>query len=272
MTLVIHMISGLPRSGSTLLSALLKQNPRFSAAVTSPVASLIGALQQSMSGGSEFAVFFSDERRRTMLRAIYDSYYADVPADHVVFDTNRSWTGKLPLLAELYPNARIICCVRDIGWIIDSVERMLRANPLQLSRIFEFKPGTSIYARVETLMNSERGLIGLAWSTLREAWFSQHAGKLIVINYETLVGSPAAVLQRLYRELEEPWYEHDFDNISHDEPEYDAQLGMPGMHKVRAKVQRQNRESCIPPELLAKYADLNFWLKPEMRRKEIVVL
>jgi sulfotransferase len=95
---------------------------------------------------------------------------------------------------------------------------------------------------------------------------------LIVINYETLVGSPAAVLQRLYRELEEPWYEHDFDNISHDEPEYDAQLGMPGMHKVRAKVQRQNRESCIPPELLAKYADLNFWLKPEMRRKEIVVL
>ena len=268
----IHMISGLPRSGSTVLSALLKQNPRFSAAVTSPVASLIGALQQSMSGGSEFAVFFSDERRRTMLRGIFDSYYAGVPDGHVVFDTNRTWTGKLPLLHALYPQSRIICCVREIGWIIDSVERMLRANPLQLSRTFGFKPGTSIYARVETLMNSETGLIGLAWSTLRESWFSQHAGKLIVINYETLVGSPAAVLQRLYRELEEPWYEHDFDNINHDAPEYDAQLGMPGMHKVRSKVERQDRESCIPPELFVKYADLTFWLKAETRRSEIIVL
>src|SRR5207247_10077522 len=120
----IHMISGLPRSGSTVLSALLKQNPRFSAAVTSPVAPLVGALLQNMSGASEFAVFFNDERRRTMLRGVLDSYYAEVPADHVVFDTNRTWTGKLPLLHDIYPTSRVICCVREIGWIIDSIERM----------------------------------------------------------------------------------------------------------------------------------------------------
>ena len=33
----IHFISGLPRAGSTLLAALLRQNPRFSAGMTSPV-------------------------------------------------------------------------------------------------------------------------------------------------------------------------------------------------------------------------------------------
>ncbi|MEG5055281.1 MULTISPECIES: sulfotransferase [unclassified Microcoleus] len=32
-----HFISGLPRSGSTLLAALLRQNPRFHSAMTSPV-------------------------------------------------------------------------------------------------------------------------------------------------------------------------------------------------------------------------------------------
>jgi len=32
-----HFISGLPRSGSTLLAALLRQNPRFHAAMTIPV-------------------------------------------------------------------------------------------------------------------------------------------------------------------------------------------------------------------------------------------
>ena len=33
----MHFISGLPRSGSTLLPALLRQNLLFSAAMTSPV-------------------------------------------------------------------------------------------------------------------------------------------------------------------------------------------------------------------------------------------
>ncbi|MEG3936419.1 MULTISPECIES: sulfotransferase [unclassified Microcoleus] len=32
-----HFISGLPRSGSTLLAALLRQNPRFHGAMTSPL-------------------------------------------------------------------------------------------------------------------------------------------------------------------------------------------------------------------------------------------
>lgn len=34
---IYHFISGLPRSGSTLLAAILRQNPRFLAATTSPV-------------------------------------------------------------------------------------------------------------------------------------------------------------------------------------------------------------------------------------------
>ena len=33
----IHFISGLPRSGSTLLAGILRQNPRFHAGMTSPV-------------------------------------------------------------------------------------------------------------------------------------------------------------------------------------------------------------------------------------------
>ncbi|TWC00213.1 sulfotransferase [Bradyrhizobium macuxiense] len=254
------------------MSALLRQNPRYSAAVTSPVASLIMPLLHSMSGASEFAVFFNDERRRTIIKAVFDSYYAGIPVDHLVFDTNRTWTGKLPLLNELYPKSKVICCVREIGWVIDSLERMLRKNPTQLSRTLDYKPGSSLYARIETLMNSDRGLIGLAWSNLREAWFSQYASKLIVINYDTLVAAPEAVLRGLYRELEEPWYPHDFANLSYDEPEYDAHLGMPGMHKVGARVERQNREPCIPPDIFAKYAHLSFWLQPEAVRKGIVTL
>ena len=53
----------------------------------------------------------------------------------------------------------------------------------------------------------------------------------------------------------------------YDEPEYDAELGMPGLHTVRQKVAHQKRESCIPPDLINRYSSLNFWLKPDMNAR-----
>jgi sulfotransferase len=266
-----HFISGLPRSGSTLLSALLKQNPQFSAAMTSPVAALMGALTSKMSDGGEFSTFFNDQKRMSILRGVFNSYYYDRPSNALIFDTNRTWTGKLPILLQLYPKARIVCCVREIGWIIDSIEQMLRRNPTRVSRIFDYKPGSSIYARVETLMNSESGLVGLPWASLREAWFGPYANRLIVVNYDSLARRPEAILRRIYEEIDEPWYQHDFDNVIYDEPEYDEKLGMPGLHKIKSKVELQDREPTIPPDLFAKYADLSFWKRPEFNRKGILV-
>lgn len=268
----LHVISGLPRSGSTLLSAILRQNPLFVAGITSPVAMLCSTLQQKMSAKGEFAVRFDDERRRRLLRSVFDGYYGDATQDHVVFDTNRTWTGRIGFLKKLYSNVRIICCVRDVGWIIDSVERMLDQNPLQLSTIFGFIHGSSVYGRVETLMNTERGLIGQAWSSFREAWFSEHARDLIVIPYDRLVQNPKIVIDGLYAALGERPYPHRFDDIAYDEAEFDIQIGMPGLHKVHRKVEPFKRVPGIPPDLFAKYADANFWLRPEMNTRGVHIL
>jgi sulfotransferase len=267
----VHFISGLPRAGSTLLSAILKQNPRFSAAMTSPMAGLFAALQREMSSTNDFPVFFDDARRSAILKGAFDGYYAARPKGSVIFDTNRTWTARASLLASLYPDCRIICCVREVSAIVDSLERMLRKNPLHLSRIFNCQPGGTVYSRAEMLLNSETGLIGAAWSALREAWFSEEAGRLIVVDYERLASAPEAVLHRLYAALGEDWYAHDFDRAEYDEPDYDAHIGMPGLHKVRCKVSLEKRDSTIPPDLIKKYAGLNFWTKLE-NPKNVLIL
>lgn len=268
----VHLISGLPRSGSTLLSALLRQNPRFRAGVSSPVAMLCGNLLHAMSGANEFAPFFTDERRRTILRGLFESYYADAPAETVVFDSNRAWAARTALLDELYPDARIVCCVRDVSWVLDSIERLVRRNALQPSRLFNYKSGGSIYSRVETLMDPENGLVGLAWSSLREAWFSESARQLIVVRYDSLARHPEHALSRLYDELGEPKFAHDFDNVVYDEPDYDALLGLPGLHRVRPRVEYTDRDNCLPPDLVAKYAEVNFWQNPNLNRRKVTVI
>ncbi|MFW1582021.1 sulfotransferase, partial [Vibrio parahaemolyticus] len=80
----------------TLLSAILRQNPRFSAGMSSPVAMLALTLIPKMASAGEFGAMFTDERRRSVLRSVFEGYYAGNPAE-VIFDTNRTWSSKLPL-------------------------------------------------------------------------------------------------------------------------------------------------------------------------------
>lgn len=268
----VHFISGLPRSGSTLLAALLRQNPRFQTDVTGPVAMLCGIVHPKIGGNGEFATLFDERRCARMLRGIFESYYAHLPGSSVVFDTNRTWTGRAPLLGTLFPECKIICCVREIGWIIDSLERLRVRNPLRLSKLFADKPGDSIYTRVDGLMNSETGLIGASWSTLREAWFSESAGRLIVIPYDVLVREPERTLRRLYKHLGEPYYEHDFKNVEYAAPEYDNNLGMPGLHTVHKTVAHRPRKLAIPPDVFTKYVKTHFWDNPELNPRGVVML
>jgi len=267
----VHFISGLPRSGSTLLSALLRQNPRFSAGMSSPLSGLCHAVHQKM-GNGEFSTFFDESRRATMLRGLFEAYYANVPTGRVIFDTSRSWTGRMPLLANLYPRSRVVCCVREVGWILDSIERLRAKNPLQVSKMFTPQTGATVYTRAEALMNSEKGLIGAAWSTLREAWFAEEAARLIIIPYEMLVRQPERTLRSLYRQLGEAPFSHDFEHVSYEEPDYDSQLGMPGLHTVRSIVKYEERTPRIPPDLFEKYAHTSFWSHPELNTRGVMVL
>jgi sulfotransferase len=102
----LHFISGLPRSGSTLLAALLRQNPRFSAGMSSPVYNLFRAMLAETSQRNETAVFIDDDIRKRLLVGVFDAYYAEAAPEMVIFDTNRGWTTKLPALAELFPTPR----------------------------------------------------------------------------------------------------------------------------------------------------------------------
>ena len=71
MTQKFHFISGLPRSGSTLLSALLLQNPRFHAGMTSPVGTLLSGMLQQFGAGREFGAA-SRGRDEVVVRQIHE--------------------------------------------------------------------------------------------------------------------------------------------------------------------------------------------------------
>jgi len=71
-----HFISGMPRSGSTLLAAILNQNPRFRAGMTSPLADIMGVVMAEASSKNDFSFDVSDDQRVAMLRGLVENFYA----------------------------------------------------------------------------------------------------------------------------------------------------------------------------------------------------
>jgi sulfotransferase len=254
-----HFISGLPRAGSTVLAALLLQNPRFHAGMTSPVGSLFSSMLAQFGAGSEFGPVISHEQRRRLLRGLFDSYYAEHAGKELIIDTNRMWSAKLPAIHDLFPDAKMIACVRNVAWVMDSIERLYRANPYEHTKLFvDDVERNTVYSRVDTLAQRNR-LVGYPWAALKEAYFGEHAKSLLVVDYELLTQAPEKVLRLIYEFVGEPWFPHDFEHLEYDAPEFDQALGLAGLHKVRPKVALESRRTILPPDLFEQYSKLSFW-------------
>lgn len=255
----IHFISGLPRSGSTLLAAMLRQNPSVHAGMSTPVASLILALQRQMSQENEAAPFITDAQREAVLRGAVAGYYEGIAPGRTVIDTNRLWCAKMPLLARLYPKARVVACVRNVSWIMDSFERLARANPLEPSSIYGFEAGGTVFSRTAALAASG-GTVGYALDALRDGFFSaEAAGRLMLLTYESLTTEPGQALDAVYRFLGLAPFGHDFEALAFDAEEFDRRLGAPGLHRVGQRVEARARESVLPPGLFAQFSGDAFW-------------
>lgn len=267
----VHFISGLPRSGSTLLGAILRQNPRFHAGMSSPVGSLFVALQAAMSRRNEAAVFIDEGQKRELLKGVFDKYYYRMHPEKLILDTNRIWCSKLPTLVQLFPDAKVICCVRHVPWVMDSIERLIRQNAFELSGIFGYEASNTVYLRINRLASND-GLVGFAIDALREAYWGEHANRLILVGYEALVKQPEDTLRRLYDFIGEPWFAHDFDNVEYEANEFDIALGTPNLHTVRRKVEWVDRNTVLPPELFNRFAKDAFWTVPELNYNRVPVI
>lgn len=260
-----HFISGLPRAGSTLLAALLRQNPRFHANMSGPVAGMVLAMLGEMSDRNEFSLFIDNAQRTRLLRGVFDNYYGDEIAADVVFDTSRMWCAKQPLVQQLFPGAKTIACVRHVSWVIDSIERVIRDNALQPSSIFNFQTGGTVYSRAEGVGNAD-GMVGHAYNALKEAFYGEHTPHLMLVQYETLVRDPAAAMAAIYDFIGEPLFQHDFDNVIFDADAFDARAGTPGLHKVHRKVVASERATILPPDVFRRFENDAFWVNPQANK------
>ena len=261
---MFHFISGLPRSGSTLLAGILRQNQRFHAHIESPVGRMVTELHRSMGVVNESEYFIDDAARVRVLRGVFKNYYGP-EASHVIFDNNRRWCANIELLLTLFPDMRILACVRHPAHIMDSFERLLCAHPLAVSAITGGNSNMNVYERARWYLTPD-GVLGYALNALRMAWYGAHRDRLILVRYDDLCRFPKETLADVHKLLGEKPFKYDFENI---EPisgtkEFDARLGTPGLHDLKKKVVYEARTAVIPPDIFQSLPK-PFWDPPDVK-------
>lgn len=252
----LNLISGLPRSGSSLLSAILNQNPRFQAPKSGPVAKIVRSIIQEANAEASFRTIFPEIKRKKLIHNLVSSYYED--SKEVVFDNSTEWTLLTPLMKSVFPEVKIICCVREVPLILDSFEHLLRKNPFSVSSLFKPEESIDVYSRTQSLLRADRTL-GIALNGLKQAVYGGEREIVLLVNYEDLCQRPMNVMKDVYLFLNEPYFQHDFNNVEVSSDEFDNDVNLNEQHPMRKKVEYIVKDPIIPPDLWRQTEGLSFW-------------
>ena len=212
---------------------------------------------------SESNHLIDEDRRKSLLRALFNAYYEAVEPP-TVFDTNRGWTAKTSLLKSLFPQTKIICCVRDLFWILDSFERIAAKNTLWNASLTDDEARQTVTTRCDALMDVKKeGQVVKPYYFLEEGMLL-NPDMILLVEYESLCKKPESVMRELYGFIGKPYFDHDFKNVEYDNEVYDKALNMKSLHTVRREVSWIERPSILPKSVWEKYSGKEFWRVPEV--------
>lgn len=232
-------LSGLPRSGSTLLGSLLSQHPNIYVTPTSPLSDLLCLIDKNF---SELDIQYTYDKKNIVhntYSSILDNFYNHIPKQ-IIIDKHRAWPRNIDSIRKFTgKEPKVICTNRRISEIISSYVSLIEKNRSENNFIDNHlrNDGKEITTdnRVEYLWRFyvsdpyESVVFGL----------NNFRKNIHLVDYNDLVSDPKNELLKIYQFLEVDNYDHHFDNIINTcAEEKDFAWGIENLHKIRSKLEK----------------------------------
>ena len=246
----LHFLSGIPRSGSTVLAAILNQNPMTHVSTTS---GLVHALDGLANTWHSAGLLNENDKDRTKLaqtmRGMIDAFYEEIDKP-IIIDKSRGW---------------------PIAQIMGAMTQVLNRPPKIIATVRSVPDCAASFIRIAKPENLDEFMAtGQLMDHLKAAFISLQNGYLampenfLFVEYEDLLADPKAQLARVHDFLGIPAFDYDFNNIDGSSvAEDDENLhGTVGMHDVKSVLARQHKQD--PRDLLkhhyTNFCQPEFWL------------
>lgn len=263
-----HFLTGFPRSGNTLLSAILNQNPEIYSSPLSPVGNFIWDFAKTCKTSKDVNRNTENQiRSKLFLYSFIDNYYKEIKTP-VVIDRSKSWCTpfNLNIIKEyITPTPKIIFTVRDILEIIASFVKMdldyIKYSAHSSEYLIDnYRSEKDLVC--EYLMDHhgdiDRGLVSIA-----SAFYPENKGMFHIVEYNDIVLHPNETMSKIYNFLEMPDYKHNFNKIEKVEKDNDEAVGFPkDLHKIRKSLSKSSTDINILSDYIKhKYSNMEFWRK-----------
>jgi len=250
MNKTLHFLSGIPRSGSTVLAAILNQNPQTHVSTTS---GLVHALDGLATTWHQAGLLNENDKDRTKLaqtmRGMIDAFYGETDKP-VVIDKGRGWP--IPVIMQamgqvLGHKPKIIATVRSVPDCMASFVRVAKPENLD-----EFMYSGQLADHLKA-----------AYISLQQG-YEYDPECFLFVEYEDLLADPKAQLDRIHAFLDLPAFDYDFSNIDGSSVKEDDENlhGYEGMHDIKPVLQKQHSDN--PKDVLkhhySAFCQPEFWL------------
>lgn len=240
-------ITGLPRSGSTLLQTVLSQNEKLHAPPTS-------ALSRLLLGNFLIVDKYAKEglmrANRTdfmssLMTEIPKLYYEGVTKD-VIVEKDRLW-GEL--IKDIVPYVTtqpvFIFLLRPILEICQSFAFTKKTNGDPLPTFGMLQSHDPIYDQIQNVAAS----------------LSVNNPNYFFVTYEQLTNNMEELIKIIYQKIDLDIYNHNLTNVQQVEQENDEPFGTSGLHQVRPKIAKRTYDFQLPRfiEERAKELDEALW-------------
>lgn len=236
-----RFMAGLPRSGSTVLSALLYQNPMLHTEGLSSLGSLMLNAHIALDS-DQIKIAERGEHSRSIVGRLPELYYENVKRQ-VAIDRNRAWCygDHKAILLEYFVDPKVLCTVRNRNDILKSFEYLFDMNGKDFYT-------SSMYSG---FLEAEKA----TGNALRSG-----DKMFMFLDYDQFVDSPQKSLELIYDFFDLPNFAHNLESIEQFELRGDNFYSLTGLHEIGkclarrgthsvfANVVSTNTDTFTPPE------------------------
>ena len=267
----MYFLGGIPRSGNTLLSALLNQNPDIYSSPISPLVQNIWKLHSNFDYEANITSKENQKRHHQSIVKYANTFYSDIK-EPIIFDREKEWgtPHNLFLIKEyITDQPKIIMTVRNI---IDVLASMININ--KNSYLAGMKHNDWHYSyylsendSIAEYLMSTGSLIDKSLLAVSSSLQKENNGIFHLVEYDDLISDPQKELNKIYSFIGIKSFDHNFMNILKREVDNDLAVNLsPITHKVNKTIikSKTNGKKMFSQYIIDKYSNLEFWKNPSI--------
>ena len=264
----IYTLAGFPRSGNTLLSCILNQNPSVQATGQSFIPDLLYALAQAKKLPA-YLNFPDSKSYNNVMKNIIPNYYKDWDSDYIIERGDWITPYNFNMFKKYAPNEiKIVILVRNIIDIIKSYLKICENNPLFYVNLqYNSLDKTELYTdEIETkcdLIMKKNDYVDTALYSIKWLIENNHLSNMYIVEYENLVNNPKETVQLICEFYGLPAFEYKFTDLQQLEVDglvYNDKYLQAPVHTIRTdKIKKKRNRITLSPKVINKYSNLEFW-------------